>query len=97
YPWEGNVRQLKNVVQRAAILTQEEFITQEDLGLEPVMSGGTVTLKDAREEVDKKLIRIQLLARKGNLSKVARVLDVDRSTLRELIKKYGIEGAKGEA
>lgn len=96
YPWEGNVRQLKNVVQRAAIMTQEEFIGPGDLGLEPLLAEKTPTLKDAREEVDKRLIRIQLLAQKGNLSRVAGLLDVDRSTLRELMKRYGLESPKGE-
>jgi transcriptional regulator with GAF, ATPase, and Fis domain len=91
YPWQGNVRQLKNVIQRAAILCNDEYIKAEDLGLEPVANVEGATLKEARAEADKKLIKQQLLFHKGNLSKTARALDVDRGTLRELMKKYGIE------
>jgi two-component system NtrC family response regulator len=97
YSWEGNVRQLKNVIQRAAILCNSKHIGPADLGLEPASASPEgVTLKAAREEVDKKLIRQQLIAQKGNLSKTARCLGIDRSTLRELVKKYGIEGGEEE-
>lgn len=90
-PWQGNVRQLKNVVQRAAILTSGEYIGVEDLGLETTEATTGVTLKEARETTDKQLIRKHLMYNKGNQSKTARDLDIDRGTLRELMKKYGIE------
>jgi transcriptional regulator with GAF, ATPase, and Fis domain len=91
YSWQGNVRQLKNVIQRAAILCNDEYIKAEDLGLETSTAAEGATLKEAREETDKKLIKQQLLFHKGNLSKTSRALDIDRGTLRELMKKYGIE------
>jgi two-component system NtrC family response regulator len=98
YVWNGNVRQLKNVIQRAAIMAEGEFIKAEDLGLDhsTLAAGKPRTLKDAREEVDSALIRQQLLAQKGNFSRVARILDIDRSTLRALMKKYEIEGSDSE-
>ncbi|OGS35507.1 MAG: hypothetical protein A2293_08175 [Elusimicrobia bacterium RIFOXYB2_FULL_49_7] len=94
YAWPGNVRQLKNSVQRATLLAEDEFIQAGELALEGGVPEFSVTLRDAREEVDRKLIRLQLLAQKGNLSRVARVLDVDRHTLRELIRKYGFDNLK---
>ncbi len=91
YTWQGNVRQLKNVVLRAAILCNGEFISGEDLGLEPFSLTNAVTLKEARDASDKKLIRQQLLYNNGNQSKTARALDIDRGTLRDLMKKFSIE------
>lgn len=90
YSWQGNIRQLKNVINRSAILCTGEYIDLDDLGLDPDHFGEIVTLKDAREESDKRVIQQHLLMNRKNLSKAARTLDIDRGTLRELMKKYGI-------
>ena len=92
YAWPGNVRELRNVVQRAAILCKGEFIEPDDLGLDSagIDRKKEQTLKEARDEVDKKVVQQQLIEQKGNLSKVARILDLDRGTLRELIKKHNL-------
>jgi DNA-binding NtrC family response regulator len=62
----------------------------EARGTLTAFSSAVTALKDAREEADRRLIRHALLAHNGNLSRTAKTLDVDRGTLRELMKKYGI-------
>jgi transcriptional regulator with GAF, ATPase, and Fis domain len=91
YSWQGNIRQLKNVISRAAILCPGDHVGLDDLGFEPGHGGsGIGTLKEAREEADKRVIQQHLLINRRNLSKTARTLDIDRGTLRELMKRYGI-------
>jgi two-component system NtrC family response regulator len=91
YSWQGNIRQLKNVINRAAILCPGDHVGLDDLGFEPGHGGsGIGTLKEAREDADKRVIQQHLLMNRRNLSKSARTLDIDRGTLRELMKRYGI-------
>ena len=96
YPWEGNIRQLRNVVQSAAVLCNGEFIEAADLGLQKAAlpEFNATTLNDAHEEVDRKLITYQLIANQYHLSNSAAALGTDRGTLRRLMARYGIEGKR---
>ena len=94
YSWPGNVRQLKNAIDRAVLLCENEFINIEDFGIDVAdVSEHTPdkTLKQARESIDRQLINYNLIFCNGNLSETARRLDIDRGTLRELLKKYNID------
>ena len=95
--WEGNVRELKNVVQSAAVLGSGETISRDDLGLSSpgdLASLTGFTLEAARGEMEKKLILHHLNASDWNYSKAAKALDIDRGRLARYMEKYGIEGKK---
>lgn len=97
YSWPGNLRQLKNIVKRATLLAQGEFITVKDLG-EEIHEGkeagsvlepeGTFMLHD--EETEKHRIIKALQQTGNNKSKAAALLGIDRKTLYNKLKLYQI-------
>jgi two-component system, NtrC family, response regulator len=88
YPWPGNVRELKSRVKRAVVMTNGTLVTPEDLDLP--MSTKLLTLKEARKQVEVKLISESLERNKGNIAHSAKELGVTRPTLHDLLKKYSI-------
>ncbi len=97
HPWPGNIRELENRIKRAVVMAEGKRIEPRDLELEDAASGGTrtVTLKEAREEIEKELVLQALSRNEGNLSKTAADLGVSRPTLYDLIEKYGISKKNG--
>ncbi len=89
YPWPGNVRELENAIERAVVVGKSRQIKLGDLPF--IAAGGTTEWGElSLEELERQYIS-QLLATQGNnLSHVARVLRINRSTLYEKIKKYGL-------
>ena len=92
YSWPGNVRELENRVRRAVIMAEGNQITPADLGL----SSGYekyqgMTLRQAREALDRELVQRALSRNQGNVSRAAASLEISRPTLYELIDKLGIE------
>lgn len=97
YSWPGNLRQLKNIVKRATLLAQGEFITVKDLG-EEIHEGkeagsvlepeGMFMLHD--EETEKHRIIKALQQTGNNKSKAAALLGIDRKTLYNKLKLYQI-------
>lgn len=91
HPWPGNIRELKNVVLLAAENVAAEVITKSDL---PISHSSPET-KDSlrlRNPHDEKQRIIEALAKcKGNKTQAAKLLDIDRSTLRYKMKQYGLE------
>ncbi|GAB7026138.1 PEP-CTERM-box response regulator transcription factor [Geotalea toluenoxydans] len=96
YTWPGNVRELENRVQRAVIMSDSPLIEPADLGLTensmPLMMPpmGCVTLKDARDRLEREMIISALGRQEGNIAKTAEVLGVSRPTLYDLMKKYSL-------
>lgn len=90
--WPGNVRELQNRVQRAVIMAEGGRITAADLELTEVGDDDTpgLTLKEAREQVERSLIERSLQRHRGRISTVAQELGVSRPTLYELMQKLGI-------
>ena len=100
YPWPGNIRELKNVIERAMILESEDQILPEHLPLE-------LTTQDVRmdnalgidikippggldiESVEKELIRLALDTTRGNQTRAAKLLNLTRDTLRYRMQKFG--------
>jgi two-component system, NtrC family, response regulator len=91
HEWPGNVRELQNRVKRALVLVDGPFIGPEELDLQPTEeSKAPVSLKEAREELEKEVIAKALRDNQGNISKTARALGISRPTLYELISRYGL-------
>jgi len=92
YEWPGNIREMENRVKRAVIMAEGSRISPADLELERSMEEYTkLTLKDAREEMERDLVNRTLAENEGNLTQTAQDLGITRPTLYELMKKLGIE------
>lgn len=91
YSWPGNVRELQNRVQRAVIMTEGRRVGPEDLELEaPEESREAMTLRDAREQVERDLVRRAIRKHDGKMTAAAEELGVSRPTLYELMGKLGL-------
>ena len=92
YHWPGNLRQMKNLIKRATLLAENNLITPIELGNELAesqqMTQGLVLKK---EESEKERIIEALRLSKNNKSKAAQLLDIDRKTIYNKLKLYGIE------
>ncbi len=94
FSWPGNIRELKNVLERIVIMTPSATITPADLFLpEATMSDyfSINSLKDARDLFEKDFISRKLEENAWNISKTADVLDIERSNLHRKIKAYDIK------
>ena len=92
YGWPGNVRELENRIKRAVVMATGNLITPADLDLDLKFSNfHGLSLREAREALEKEFITAALLRHKGNITKTAAELQVSRPTLYELMEKLGIE------
>ena len=99
--WHGNVRELRNLIERVAILqpdTKEKIsnIIKESLKFDDFSEGIkennlSVPLKEAREKFEKEYLTIQLKKFKGNISKTANFVGMERSALHRKLKGLGIK------
>ena len=94
YHWPGNLRQMKNIVKRATLLAQGSLITPMELGTEILETpisyhSSNIALKD--EETEKQHILEALRQTGNNKSRAAQLLNIDRKTLYNKLKLYGIE------
>jgi transcriptional regulator with PAS, ATPase and Fis domain len=97
HSWPGNVRELKNVVERAVILAEPPLVLPKDLiaiGMAlPSVTAGEAPLAGSLADSEKAHIAKVLEQSAWNISRAARVLEVDRVTLYNKIKKYGLRDA----
>ncbi|MDH4164267.1 MAG: sigma-54 dependent transcriptional regulator [Nitrospirota bacterium] len=96
YSWPGNLRELKNVIRRAALLSGGSDILPEHveflLGRDaPEIDAGLVPLRTAVGAVEKRMISLALETTKGNKAAAAAILQVDVKTLRTKMREHGIE------
>jgi two-component system response regulator HydG len=98
YDWPGNLREMKNVVKRAVLLTNSGTIEPSSLPSEMLQiknnrgpAEPVYNLKVLQESQERDMIVKTLKEVKYNKSKAARILNIDRKTLYLKIEKYGIE------
>ena len=93
HSWSGNIRELQNCIEKAVILSEGSVLTEADIELQqsnnpspkPAMSGN-----ETLEETEEKAIRAAMARFGGNLSMVAKSLEISRPTLYAKLKKYNI-------
>ena len=102
YPWEGNVRELRNVIERATLLCKNEYIQPQDIGLgRPDESSGPEDeehLEGLRlptsgidlAKVEEHLVRQAMKRTDSNQTKAAKMLRISRDQLRYRLEKFGI-------
>jgi len=104
YDWPGNVRELRNLVERISILSINEKtininqLVQDSLSQKSTSNNNTFDnvlsfpLKEAREKFEKNYLASQLKKHKGNISKTAEFVGMERSALHRKLKSLGIKG-----
>jgi two-component system NtrC family response regulator len=91
HQWPGNVRELQNRVRRAVIMTDGKRIRAVDLELTDSVPGrSNLTLKEAREAVEKEVVENALKRHLGRISSAAAELGISRPTLYETMDRLGI-------
>jgi Nif-specific regulatory protein len=95
YNWPGNIRELRNAIERAVVMGDGKTIMPEDLPISasrPKFTGLKVglTLDEALNEFKKEFILLNLKNTGGNRSKAAKIMDIQRTYLSRLITRYDI-------
>jgi len=94
YDWPGNIRELRNVIERLVIMTPSDTITAKNLLIVEQSSQDYLsykTMKEARDAFEKDFITKRLEENNWNISKTAEILQMERSNLHKKIKAYNIK------
>ncbi len=106
HTWPGNIRELKNMVERLLIMTSGSTIHSEDVGLflgEPAANPAStpfpdvvadyrdLNFKDARKQFEHDYLKARLLENEGNISRTAQQVGMERSHLHKKVKALAIE------
>ena len=95
YSWLGNIRELENVIERAITIEDSSRITLTSLPKHIQTKAQSPAMNEAKalslSEVEKEHIARTLQQTKWNISQAARLLDIDRKTLYDKIRKYGLQ------
>lgn len=97
YGWPGNARELKNAIERMAILTQGSRLTADSVPVEirvPRDGGSRSTVQEARESAERDHILRALEETNWNVSGAARALGMDRTNLHKRIRTLGLTRAR---
>jgi two-component system nitrogen regulation response regulator NtrX len=100
YPWYGNVRELRNLVEKVVVLSKSDIVTREEI--EKYLKESKIeenvdkedyykSLEDAREKAERELILTKLILNSWDYEKTAEELGISRATLFNKMKKYGIK------
>lgn len=104
HAWPGNIRELKNYIERVYILTPSDYVDVHDLRFAGLVDkkesknssssddlSGMSTFREARAEFEKEYLIKKIQENGGNISKTAEAIGLERSYLHRKIKSYGIE------
>jgi DNA-binding NtrC family response regulator len=103
YHWPGNIRELAHVLERSVILCRGEVLGVEDLPAEILVrppAAGPPDLAADRptlEELKRRYVARVLEETRGNVSRAASILGLDRRSLRRMLQRYGLRRAEGGA
>ena len=100
YPWVGNIRQLKNMIENMVVVSNNEFLQINDLPWHKAGGRGSqygleneiieiIPLEQAVEQAERKLLQ-KAKERYRSTRKIARALEIDQSTVARKMKKYGL-------
>jgi two-component system nitrogen regulation response regulator NtrX len=93
YPWPGNARELRNVIERMAILTSGDRLTRDSIPVEVRVqreAGPKSTIQEARESAEREHILRALEESSWNVSGAARTLGMERTNLHKRIRALGL-------
>jgi two-component system nitrogen regulation response regulator NtrX len=94
YDWPGNIRELKNLIERLVIMTPPDTISPEGITLREEAPSASCfdlhTLREARESFEKDYLLRKLRENDWNISKTAEAIDIERSNLHRKLKAFGI-------
>jgi two-component system nitrogen regulation response regulator NtrX len=111
HDWPGNVRQLRNIIERTIILAPCERVDRIEVDMlpseilenhgAPTLSSQTMTimgspLREARESFEREYLRIQIRRFSGNISRTASFIGMERSALHRKLKALGIGDKRDE-
>jgi two-component system NtrC family response regulator len=91
YSWPGNVRELENRVRRAVIMCDDQRVTPENLSLVTGAAGSALSLREARDQLERDMLTRALRRHRGKISPAAAELGISRPTFYELMEKLGIQ------
>ncbi len=92
YPWPGNVRELQNAIERAVVVGRGDTVQASDLPLRVTQAPATAGLgPGSLAEAERAHVQAVLDANGWNITRSARILDVDRVTLYNKIRKYQLK------
>jgi two-component system nitrogen regulation response regulator NtrX len=104
HSWPGNIRELKNIIERLVIMVTAETISADDI---PFSKGRMqfdfndsyllMTLREAKERFEKDFLIRKLKQNDGNISKTAKELNIERSNLHRKIRNYAIVHSSGNS
>lgn len=99
--WPGNVRQLRNAVERLFVLSREDQVNKEDVAAAvatgPAPAAGPVDIlevgdyRDAKRRFEAAYLSRKLREHEGNVTRTAAAVGLERQSLQEKIKQLGIE------
>jgi two-component system response regulator HydG len=97
YDWPGNIRELENCIERAVIMTREEAIVPADfppqirmLSMEGEREGFDIPYGISLDDMERALIVKTLAETGGNRTKTAEILGINRRTLQNKLRQYGL-------
>lgn len=91
HTWNGNVRELQNCIEKAVILAEGNTLVVSDFQFaDPIFDDASSMSLSTLDEAEEQLIRNAMNKHNGNLSMVAKSLNISRPTLYSKLKKYGI-------
>ncbi len=99
YGWPGNIRELKNTVERMAILTRGDVLEADSVPVEIRIArsaGAKGNLREAKESAEREHILRALEESKWNVSNAARVLGMERTNLHKRIRALGLVRGQGQ-